>query len=134
MGGEHPLPYPSPAYFDFALRHAPDNILTITHTQTHAHTYAHASVHTTRTCACHHRKTLTDKPINKLANKILSLLFLACPSIRCRGHSNLVIFIGVFSKFHIWIASIKLSFKFEYIFWSKDKQDGRENGRLDRSL
>ena len=23
MGGGHPLPYPPPAYFDFALRHAP---------------------------------------------------------------------------------------------------------------
>ena len=24
--GDIPLPYPPPAYFDFALRHAPDNI------------------------------------------------------------------------------------------------------------
>ena len=25
MGGGHPLPYPPPAYFDFALRHASVN-------------------------------------------------------------------------------------------------------------
>ena len=30
----------------------------------------------------------------------------------CRGHSNLVIFYQISSKFHVWIASIKLLFKF----------------------
>ena len=34
---------------------------------------------------------------------------------RC-GHSNLVIFIHSYSNFHIWIACIKLWFKFEYVF------------------
>ena len=29
---------------------------------------------------------------------------------------NLVIFNQIFSKFHIWIAFIKLSFQFKYIF------------------
>ena len=38
-------------------------------------------------------------------------------------------FNGISSKFHIWIASIKLSFKFEYRFFlMNDKQDGRQNG------
>ena len=96
------------------------SILTITHTHKRTHTlmHAHTRAHTTRTCTCHHRKKSTDKPINKLANKTLSLLFWACPSIhlsvRCSGHSNLVIFNRIFSKFHI---IIKLSFKFEYSFF-----------------
>ena len=35
-----------------------------------------------------------------------------------------------FSKFHIWVASIKLSFKFEYEFCpTKVNQDGQRNGR-----
>ena len=34
------------------------------------------------------------------------------------------------SKFHIWIASINLSFKFEYGFClTSNNQDGRQNGR-----
>ena len=94
------------------------SILTITHTHKRTHTlmHAHTRAHTTRTC--HHHKKSTDKPINKLANKTLSLLFWACPSVSlsvlCRGHSNLVILIGFFSKFHI---IIKFSFKFEYNFF-----------------
>ena len=52
-----------------------------------------------------------------------ALLFSACLSIclsvsmsvrlsvRYRGYSNLVIFNRISSKFHIWIPSIKLSFK-----------------------
>ena len=96
------------------------SILTITHThkRTHTLTHAHTRSHTTCTCTCHHCKKSTDKHINKLANKTLSLLFWACPSIRlsvrCRGHSNLVIFNQIFSKFHI---IIKLLFKFEYSFF-----------------
>ena len=36
----------------------------------------------------------------------------------------------IFSKFHIWIASIKLSLKFEYVFCpTKVNQDGQRNGR-----
>ena len=92
--------------------------ITPTHKRTHTLTHAQTRVHTTRTCTCHHRKNSTYKPINKLANKTLSLLFWACPSVclsvRCCGHSNLVIFNRIFSKFHI---IIKLSFKFEYIFF-----------------
>ena len=78
------------------------SIMTITHThkRTHTLTHAHTRAHTTRTCTCHHRKKSTDKPINKLANKTLSLLFWACPSVRlsvcCHGHSNLVILISFF--------------------------------------
>ena len=50
-------------------------------------------------------------------------------SIRCCGHSNLVIFILISSKFHIRIASIKLCFKIEYGFFPmNDYQDGRQNG------
>ena len=105
-----------------------------THTLTHART--HARAHTTRTCMCHHRKKSTDKSINKLANKTISLLFWACPSVRlsvhCRGHSNLVIFNRIFSKFHI---IVNLSFNFEYNFFlSNEKQKGCKNGRHDRSL
>ena len=51
-------------------------------------------------------------------------------SVGCRGHSNLVIFYRISSKFHVWIASIKLLFNFEYKFsLTKDNQDGRQNGR-----
>ena len=93
------------------------SILKITHTHTHKRTHtlthAHTRAHTTRKCTCHHHKKSADKPINKLVNKTLSLLFWACPSVRlsvrCRGHSNLVIFNQIFSKFHI---IIKLSFIF----------------------
>ena len=51
-------------------------------------------------------------------------------SIRCSGHSNLVIFNQFSSKFHIWFVSIKLCFKFQYGFClTNDNQDGRQNGR-----
>ena len=66
-------------------------------------------------------------------------------SVGCHGHSNLVIFYRISSKFHVWIASIKLLFKFEYKFsqnkmadkmaatykfiMKNDYQDGRQNGR-----
>ena len=47
----------------------------------------------------------------------------------CCGHSNLVIFNRISSKFHIWFASIKPWFKFEYEFCpTNDNQDGRQNG------
>ena len=65
-----------------------------------------------------------------------ALLFLACPSVclsvrpSVRCHSNSVTFNRISSKFHIWIASINLSFKFEYGFCpTSDNQDGRQNGR-----
>ena len=51
-------------------------------------------------------------------------------SIRCCGHSNLVIFNRISLKFHIWFASIKPWFKFEYEFCpTNDNQDGQQNGR-----
>ena len=51
-------------------------------------------------------------------------------SVHCGGQSNLVIFYRISSKFHVWIASIKLLFKFEYKFsQTNDNQDGRQNGR-----
>ena len=37
-------------------------------------------------------------------------------SVHCCGHSNLVIFNPISFIFHIWFASIKFSFKFEYGF------------------
>ena len=41
----------------------------------------------------------------------------------------LIRFIQISSKFHVWIASIKLLFKFEYKFSpTNDNQDGRQNG------
>ena len=50
------------------------------------------------------------------------------PSVR--GHSNSVIFNRISSKFHIWIASINLSVKFEHGFCpTSDNKDGRQNGR-----
>ena len=61
-----------------------------------------------------------------------ALLFSTCPSVcpSVRGDSNLVIFNWISSKVHIWIASISLSFKFEYGFCqTSDNQDGRQNGR-----
>ena len=58
-----------------------------------------------------------------------ALLFSACPSFRCCGHSNLVIFNRISFKFRIWIASIELLFKLEYGFCpTNDNQGGRQNG------
>ena len=43
--------------------------------------------------------------------------------------STTSLFYQSFSKFHIWIASIKLSLKFEYEFClTKVNQDGKRNG------
>ena len=51
-------------------------------------------------------------------------------NIHCRGHSNSVIFNLISSKFRIWIASINLSFKFEYGFCqTSHNQGGRQNSR-----
>ena len=53
-------------------------------------------------------------------------------SVHSCGHSNSVIFNRISSKFHIWIAPIKLSFMIEYEYEfcpTKDNQDGRQNGR-----
>ena len=51
--------------------------------------------------------------------------FSAC----CLGHSNLVFFNRISSKFHVLIASIKLSFKFKYgLCPTKDNKDFRQNG------
>ena len=70
--------------------------------------------------------------------RFFDVLFLARPSVcfsirlsvRCCGHSNLVIFNMISSKFYIWIVSIKLSTKFKYGFClTNDIQDGRQNGR-----
>ena len=58
----------------------------------------------------------------------LSVCLSVCPSVR--GHSNSVIFNRISSKFHIRIAFIHLSFKFEYGFCpTSDNQDGRQSGR-----
>ena len=47
----------------------------------------------------------------------LSVCLSVCLPILCCGHSNLVIFNRISSKFHIWIASIKFWFKFRYGFF-----------------
>ena len=60
-----------------------------------------------------------------------ALLFLACPSVcpSVSGHPNSLIFNKISSEFHIWIASINLSFKFEYEFCPTSvNQDGQQNG------
>ena len=103
---------------EFLLQHLDNNTHTQTHAHSHARTHARARTPHARARATIAKKS-TDKPINKLANKTLSLLFWACPSVSlsvcCHGHSYLVIFNQIFSKFHI---IIKLSFKFEYSFFS----------------
>ena len=59
----------------------------------------------------------------------LSLCPSVCLSVCYCGHSNLVILNRISSKFHIFIASIKLWFKFRYGFVSTiDNEDGRQNG------
>ena len=52
--------------------------------------------------------------ITKMANKMAAAYQFA--SIRCCGHSNLVIFNRTSSKFHMFFASIKPWFKFKYEF------------------
>ena len=52
--------------------------------------------------------------ISKMADKMAATYQLA--SLRCCGHSNLVIFLRISSNIHKWIASITLWFKFRYEF------------------
>ena len=64
----------------------------------------------------------------KMADKMATAYQFA--SIRCCGHSNLVIFNWISFKFHIWFTSIKPWFKFEYeVCQTNDNQDSRQNGR-----
>ena len=63
------------------------------------------------------------RTITKMADKLAADY--QCPL----SWSHWVIFKRISSKFHIRIASIKLSFKFEYGFCpTNDNQDGRQNG------
>ena len=56
---------------------------------------------------------------------LAELYFSLLVRLSVRGHSNLVIFNRVFSKFHIWMASIEFSFKFKYkLCLTKDNHDG----------
>ena len=65
--------------------------------------------------------------ITKMADKMATYQF---ASFSCCGHSNLVIFIPISSNFHIWVAYIKLWFKFKYDFCpTKDNHDGGQNAR-----
>ena len=65
------------------------------------------------------------KTITKMADIMAAAYQFA--SVRCCGHSNLVIFNRISSKFHIWIASIKPLFKLEYEFCpTNDSQDDRQ--------
>ena len=58
-----------------------------------------------------------------MADKMASAYQFA--SVHCCGHCNLEIFILISSNLHIWIASIKLWFKFEFEFCpTNDSQDG----------
>ena len=58
--------------------------------------------------------------ITKMADKMAMPI-----NVCCRGHSNLVIFYRISSKFYILITFIKLSIKFEYGFClTNDNQDG----------
>ena len=50
--------------------------------------------------------SFVGQTINKMADKKAALYQFA--SVRCCGHSNLVIFILIFSNLHKWIASAKL--------------------------
>ena len=63
-------------------------------------------------------------PQTKLSDKmIVAYQFAWC------GHSNLVIFNHISSKFHIWISCIKLLLKLEYgICPTNDNQNGHQNG------
>ena len=64
--------------------------------------------------------------ITKIVDKMAAAYLFA--SIPCCGHSNLVIFNRISSKFHIWFASIKPWFNFKYEFClTNDNQDGRQN-------
>ena len=64
---------------------------------------------------------------NKMADKMATVYQFA--SIRCCCHSNFVIFNQISSKFHIWFASIKPWFKFEYeLCRTNYNQDGWQNG------
>ena len=69
--------------------------------------------------------SFVGQTITKMVDKMAASYQLA--SVRCCGHSNLVIFFLISSNFHIWIASMTPWFKFEYDFCrTKDSQDGRQ--------
>ena len=69
-------------------------------------------------------------PTNLLAELYCFRLDRPSVCLSVLGHSKSVIFNRISSKFHIWIASINLSFKFEYGFCpTSDNQDGRQNDR-----
>ena len=63
-------------------------------------------------------------PITKMADKMA-----ATYQYPLSSHCNPVFFNRISFKFHIWIASFILSFKFEYGFCpTPDNQDGQQNG------
>ena len=69
-------------------------------------------------------------------NKSLNTFFLSVEHARWPKNgqrlsvSTTSFFYQSFSKFHVWIASIKISLKFEYEFCpTKVIQDGQQNGR-----
>ena len=108
------------------------SILTITHTHTNARTLSrtHTRARTPQACArATIAKLLTDKPINRLANKTLSLLFWACPSVslsvRCRGHFNLVIFNRVFFPNFISSSNSRSSLNTVFFCQTISKETGK---------
>ena len=80
----------------------------------------------------HHLTDVITKLVaskNKILINISEHDYIRAPST-C-GHStfNFVIYDQISSKFHIWVASINLWFKFEYGFCpTNDNQDGQQNG------
>ena len=68
--------------------------------------------------------SFVGQTITEMADKMAAAYQFA--SICCCGHSNLVIFNRISSKFHVWFDSIKPWFKFEYEFClTNNNQNGR---------
>ena len=72
--------------------------------------------------------SFVGETITKMADKMAAAYQFV--SIRCCGHSNLVSFNRISSKFHIWFASVKPWSKFDYEFCQTIfNQDGWQKGR-----
>ena len=69
------------------------------------------------------------KSVVELSSKTVSVNCLVGELSCSLSVDYFIFFYQSFSKFHIWIASIKLSLKFEYEFCpTKVNQDGQRNG------
>ena len=78
---------------------------------------------------CFHQPFVHVRMLGPRQRMLVELYCFRLVRMSVQGHSNSVNFKWISFEFHIWIASINLSFKFKYGFClTSDNQDGRQNG------